>query len=55
MARPIERNSGGMSEAIYFRGTPEDKARLKQCALKEGVSTGCFIRRALAQAGHIEL
>ena len=54
MARPFDRGTE-MTAVAAIRCTEKDKEDLKNAALKEGVSIGCFVRRLLAREGIITL
>lgn len=44
-----------MMKITTLRTTAEEKARIYEAAKQEGMSTSCFIRRALAAYGAIDL
>ena len=54
MARPFDRGAE-MTAVASIRCTEKDKQDLKNAALKEGLSIGCFVRRLLAREGIITL
>ena len=54
MSRPTSRGKA-MKTTTTLRTTADEKAQIYEAAKQEGMSTSCYIRRALAAYGCIDL